>query len=248
MEIKMSKSENIGDIYHSETKYYRDRMSGGRMQFPDISIFYKTYPDADIIVLPELDLSQGESIWDVMQRRRSIRQYSQDAISIDDLAMLLWAIQGITAQRGDYNFRTSPSAGALYPIETYLMAKRIENVDQGIYHYDVYKHRLEVIKKGDFGIELTNAALEQDMIDNSALTFIWTAVLARSKWKYRERAYRYIYMDAGHICQNAYLAGEALGMGCCSIGAFFDDEVNSVIGIDGKSEISVYLCTIGKKR
>jgi hypothetical protein len=156
----MGKPENIGDIYHSDTKYYRDRMSGGRMQIPDISVFYKTYPSAEIIELPEPDLSQEEPIWDVIQRRRSIRQYSQDQ-SIDDLTILLWAIQGITAQRGDHSFRTSPSAGALYPIETYIMAKRIEDVDQGIYHYDVYNRRLEVVKKGDFGIELTHAALER---------------------------------------------------------------------------------------
>jgi len=244
----MSRLENIGDIYHSETKYYRDRTSGGRLIFPDISIFYKTYPNAEFVELPEPDLPQVKSIWDVIQNRRSIRQYSQDSISINDLTILLWAIQGITAQRGDYSFRTSPSAGALYPIETYIMVKRVEGLDQGIYHYDVYKHRLEIIKKGDFGAELAHSALDQDMVDRSALTFVWTAVLARTKWKYRERAYRYIYMDAGHICQNAYLAGEALGLGCCAIGAFFDDEVNSVIGVDGKSEISVYLCAIGKKR
>lgn len=243
----MGRSENIGDIYHSETKYHRDRSSGGRLVLPDISTFYKTYPNAEFIELPEPDLSLDKSIWDVLRNRRSVRQYSQDPISVNDLAILLWAIQGITAQRGNYSFRTSPSAGALYPIETYLMIKRVEGLGQGIYHYDVYKHRLELIKNGDFGAKLARAALDQDMVDKSALTFIWTAVLARTKWKYRERAYRYIYMDAGHICQNAYLASEALGLGCCAIGAFFDDEVNSVIGIDGKAEISIYLCTIGKK-
>ena len=85
------------------------------------------------------------------------------------------------------------------------------------------------------------------MLENAALAFIWTAVIERSKWKYRERAYRYIYMDAGHIGQNAYLAAEALGLGCCAVGAFFDDEVNAVIGVDGENETAVYLCSIGKR-
>jgi SagB-type dehydrogenase family enzyme len=240
--------DNIGDVYQLETKYYRNQMSGGRMQMPDISEFYKTYPDSEAISLPEPDLSSGESIWDVMRQRRSIRDYSSEEVSINELSILLWGIQGVTARRGNYAFRTSPSAGALYPIETYILVNRVNGLEPGVYHYNVLNHSLEVVKKGNFDAELTHAVLEQDMVTDSALTFIWTAVIARSKWKYRERAYRYIYMDAGHIGQNAYLSAEALGMGCCAIGAFFDDEVNSVVGIDGKSEIAVYLCSIGKKR
>jgi len=243
----MSKNINVGDIYHSETKYYRDRMSGGRMQLPDASVFYKTYPDAETISLPEPDLSSGDSIWDVIKQRRSIRNYSLEEASMNELSILLWAIQGVTTHRGTYAFRTSPSAGALFPIETYILINRVHGLEPGVYHYDVLKNRLEVLKKGNFGSELAHAALGQGMVTDSALTFIWTAVIARSKWKYRERAYRYIYMDAGHIGQNAYLATEALGMGCCTIGAFFDDEVNAVVGIDGKSEIAVYLCSIGRK-
>ena len=243
----MSRETNIGDRYHSETKYHRDRNLGGRSRLEKMPEAYKTYPGTETISLPEPTLSVGKFIWDVLSRRRSIRGYTSASVSVGELSQLLWAIQGVTAHAGQYALRTAPSAGALYPIETYVLVNRVNDLTAGIYHYDVRQHRLEVVKRGNFGADIAQAALGQGMLQQAALVFIWTAVVARSKWKYRERAYRYIYMDAGHIGQNAYLAAEALGLGCCAVGAFFDDEVGSIIGIDGEDEIAVYLCTIGKK-
>ena len=187
-------------------------------------------------------------MWDTLACRRSIRDYSSVAVSMAELSQLLWAIQGVTAHAGRYALRTAPSAGALYPIETYILVNLVSDLAAGIYHYDVRKHGLEVVRKGDFGAEIARAALGENMLKEAALVFLWTAVVARSKWKYFERAYRYMYMDAGHIGQNAYLAAEALGMGCCTVGAFLDDEVNSVIGIDGKDEVALYLCAVGKRQ
>jgi SagB-type dehydrogenase family enzyme len=244
----MSKEINIGDRYHSETKYHRDRSLGGGLRWEKIPETYKTYPGAETISLPEPTRSAGESIWDVFSRRRSIRDYTSAAVSMEELSQLLWAIQGVTAHAGDYALRTAPSAGALYPIETYVLVNRVSDLGAGLYHYDVRQHRLEVVRKGDFGSDIAQAALGQTFLQEAALVFLWTAVVARSKWKYRERAYRYIYMDAGHIGQNAYLAAEVLGLGACTVGAFLDDEVNSVIGIDGENEIAIYLCAVGKKR
>lgn len=243
----MSKQENIGDLYHSETKYYRDRMAGGRLRREEMPEAYKTYPDAETISLSEPNRSVGNPIWDILSRRRSVRDYSPRPISKEELSQLLWATQGVTARAGQYAFRTAPSAGALYPIETYVVVNRVNDLAEGIYHYDVRGHKLEVVRKGSFGEELAQASLGQGMLQEGAFAFVWTAIVARSKWKYRERAYRYIYMDAGHIGQNAYLAAEAMGMGCCTVGAFLDDEVNSIMGIDGKNEIAVYLCSVGKK-
>jgi SagB-type dehydrogenase family enzyme len=244
----MNKQVNIGDHYHSETKYYRDRNLGGGVRWAERSEPYKTYPGAEIVSLPEPTHSAEKSIWDVLAGRRSLRNYIPAAVSMEDLSQLLWGVQGVTAHAGQYALRTAPSAGALYPIETYVLVNRVDELAAGIYHYDVRQHRLEVVRKGSFGAEAAQAALGQGMLQSAALVLLWTAVIARSKWKYRERAYRYIYMDAGHIGQNAYLAAEALGLGCCTVGAFFDDEVNSLIGIDGKDEIAVYLCSVGKTR
>lgn len=243
----MNEERRIGDLYQSETRYHRERMSGGPLRWDEKPETYKTYPDAETIELPEPNLSAGKPIWDILSQRRSIRDYTSAPVSMETLSQLLWAIQGVTARMGPYALRSAPSAGALYPIETYVLVNRVANLDAGVYHYDVRQHRLEVVRKGDFGEEAARAGLGQEMLENAALAFIWTAVIERSKWKYRERAYRYIYMDAGHIGQNAYLAAEALGLGCCTVGAFFDDEVNAVIGVDGESETAVYLCSIGKR-
>ena len=244
----MSKTNNIGDRYQSETRYHRNDMSGGRLRPEEMPETYKTYPDAETVPLPEPTHSAGKFIWDILSVRRSIRDYSSAPVSLEKLSQLLWAIQGVTARLGRYALRTVPSAGALYPLETYILINRVSDLEAGIYHYDVRGHRLEVVRKGDFGSEVAQAALGQNMAQEAAFVLIWTAVVARSKWKYRERAYRYIYMDAGHIGQNAYLAAEALNLGCCTIGAFFDDEVDSIVGIDGKEEVAVYLCAVGNIR
>jgi SagB-type dehydrogenase family enzyme len=118
-------------------------------------------------------------------------------------------------------------------------------LQQGIYHFRPYAFDLELLKSGDFSRDLAQAALGQDMVAHAQATFIWTAVVERSKWKYRQRAYRYIYLDAGHIAQNLYLAGTASGLGICGVGALFDDAVNSLIGVDGREETIVYMATVG---
>lgn len=188
----------------------------------------------------------GDGVWEVMEQRRSKRDYTQGGLSLDLLSQLLWATQGITAQEGPYLFRTVPSAGALYPIETYLIVHRIEKLKPGIYHLDVPGFCLELLREGNFSREIVAAALQQSMAATASVVFIWTAVIRRSSWKYGARASRYIYLDAGHIGQNLYLAATALKLGCCTIGAFYDDKVNQIIGVDGKEETAIYLATIGK--
>jgi SagB-type dehydrogenase family enzyme len=190
----------------------------------------------------------GEGIWQVMEHRRSKRDYGRESLSFDLLSQLVWATQGITAREGPYLFRTVPSAGALYPIETYLIVHRIERLNPGIYHLDVARSSLELLREGDFSREIVEAALNQSMAASAAVVLVWTAVIKRSSGKYGERASRYIYLDAGHIGQNLYLAATALKLGCCTIGAFYDDKVNQVIGVDGKEETAIYLGIIGKPR
>jgi SagB-type dehydrogenase family enzyme len=198
------------------------------------------------IALGEPTNKGGEGIWEVMDRRRSRRDYSREGLSFDILSQLIWATQGITGREGPYLFRTTPSAGALYPTETYLIAHRIERLKPGIYHLDVPAFSLELLREGDCSREIAAAALHQSMAVTAAAVFVWTAVINRSSWKYGERASRYIYLDAGHIGQNLYLAATALKLGCCTIGAFYDDKVNQIIGVDGKEETAIYLAAVGK--
>ncbi|MHA2062004.1 MAG: SagB/ThcOx family dehydrogenase, partial [Candidatus Sifarchaeia archaeon] len=158
--------------------------------------------------------------------------------------------QGSTAkldtQFGPLFLRTAPSAGALYPCETYLCVRLVADLEPGIYHFRPHYFDLELLKEGDYSEEFSLAALNQKMVRSAHVTFVWTAVVERSKWKYLQRAYRYIYLDAGHIGQNLYLAAEALQLGCCTIGAIFDEEANKLIDdVDGINETVVYMATVG---
>lgn len=161
------------------------------------------------------------------------------------LSYLLWASTGIQRVEQGFAFRTAPSAGALYPIETYLMVHRVEQLEPGVYHYDILHHRLDLLTKGDCRGSIARAALDQSMCASAAVVFVWAGVFNRSKCKYGQRAYRYIYLDAGHIAENLALGAVSLGLGSCQIAAVYDDEVNSIIGVDGKKESVLYLSVVG---
>jgi SagB-type dehydrogenase family enzyme len=162
------------------------------------------------------------------------------------LATLLWAAQGITLSAPDYQFRSAPSAGALYPVETYLSIHNVSDLKQGVYHLNVLDFALEEIALDNSGQYLARAALDQAMVRRGAVLFIWTAIVLRAMWKYRNRCIRYIFMDAGHIAQNLQLAATAMGLGCCPIGAFYDEEINQILRIDGEEETAIYLAAVGK--
>ncbi|MDI7259612.1 MAG: SagB/ThcOx family dehydrogenase [Thermodesulfobacteriota bacterium] len=239
--------EGIGDLYHQETKYRREAMDRGGLDWanqpsPDKGF---SHPLKKFPIRP-IDQKGGKPLWETIAKRRSIREFSSQSITFSELSQLLWATQGITSKAWGYDFRACPSAGALYPIETYIIANRVEEISPGLYHYDVKKAELILLEEGNLGSELSRAGLGQEMLEEAACVFVWTAIIERSKWKYRERAYRYIYMDAGHIGQNLYLTATGLGLGCCTVGAFFDEEVDRLIGVDGKNEISIYLGAIGR--
>ena len=243
------KREAIGDLYHQETKYHRNTMPRGGLDWARQPSPYKEFPYTlrHFPIRPP-DQKGGKPLWEVIAQRRSIREFSHQSITFSELSQLLWATQGITSREWGFEFRAAPSAGALYPIETYLVVNRVEEIPPGLYHYNIKEAQLILLKEGHFGSDLSHAGLGQEMLEEASCVFIWTAIVERSKWKYRERAYRYIYMDVGHIGQNLYLATTSLNLGCCTVGAFFDEEVDRLIGVDGKREISVYLGAVGRPR
>ena len=167
---------------------------------------------------------------------------------MEQLSYLLWSSTGIQRIENSYEYRTAPSAGALYPIETYIVINNVKNIVNGVYHYNIKSHYLEEIKTGDFRLDITEAALNQKMCYNAAVVFIWTAIFNRSKCKYGERAYRYIYLEAGHIAENLALAAISLKLGSCQIAAFYDDEVNQIIDVDGIFESTIYLSALGCRK
>jgi len=164
---------------------------------------------------------------------------------MDDVSFLLWASTGVQRTERGYEFRTAPSAGALYPIETYLIVNNVEGLEKALCHYNIEAHALEELKVGNFTEKIAHAALEQKMCINAPVVLIWTAVFERSKWKYAQRAYRYVYLEAGHIAQNLAFAAIGIGLESCQIGAFFDDEVNQILEVDGADESAIYLSVVG---
>jgi SagB-type dehydrogenase family enzyme len=244
----MSKITGVGDKFQAETKYHREHMPRHFLDWSKKPSPFKDHENSlEIIQLPDPKFNVT-NIWETIMKRRSIRTYnSQNPLNLNILSNLLWATQGTTENIGEVKLRTTPSAGGLYPIETYLNVRLIENLQPGIYHFRPQFFDLEFLKSGDHSRSLSQASLHQKMVELAQITFIWTAIVERSKWKYLQRAYRYIYLDTGHIAQNLYLSAEALGLGVCGIGAFIDDEVAEIVGIDETEEIVVYLASVGWK-
>ncbi len=244
--MNQEERQGVGDIYQESTKYRRHAMPVRLLEISSRPSMYKTYSNpVKVVTLPEAERQGGMGLWDALLSRRSERRYAEKPMDLKTLSQLLWAIQGVTASMGSYLLRTAPSAGALYPIETYLVVNRVEELDQGVYHFQVPNACLELLSPGDYSGRTAAAALDQPIAAKASVVFIWTACVNRSKWKYDERAYRYIYLDAGHLCENLYLACAAMGLGCCAIGAFYDEEVNEILKVDGKEEMAVYLSSVG---
>ncbi len=240
--VKMS---DIGDRFQRQTKYEPGRMPGHRLAWEAKPDLYKEYSEAQRIELPSFQPSRGMSLDQALKDRKSVRDFQARPISKGQLAYMLWASTGIQRIEGGYEFRTVPSAGALYPIETYLIANDVRGLDAGIYHYSIRAHQLEQLRQGDFRQQIAAAALGQGMCATAAVVFVWSAMFERCKWKYGQRAYRYIYLDAGHITENLALAAISLNLGSCEIGALYDDQTNVILGVDGIEESTICMAVVG---
>jgi SagB-type dehydrogenase family enzyme len=238
---------NVGDDFQEGTKYRRGQQ-WTPLDWSKRPKTYKIYPSKKKIQLSLQFPEHSIPFVEVLKKRKSIRSYSSKALGINDLSFLLWASTGIQRKQRGYEFRTAPSAGALYPIETYLVVDNVQGLNRGLYHYGIASHALEELGLGSFVEQIAHAALDQEMCLEAPVTFVWTAVFERSKWKYKQRAYRYVYLDAGHIAQNLALSATSIGLGSCQIGAIFDEEINEIIGVDGLEESAIYLSVVGHPR
>ena len=192
--------------------------------------------------IPALNLEEA------IARRKSRRSYTGQKLSIDELSFLLWAMQGRReAGPAKHNFRTVPSAGCRHAIETYVAAFRVTGLKKAIYRYLPLDHALvEVVRHPDLEEKLTRATFGQSFCGNAAAILIWTAIPERMEWRYGEASYKVIALDAGHICQNLYLACENIGAGTCAIAAYDQEEIDQMLGVDGKDEFVIYLAPVGK--
>ena len=193
--------------------------------------------------LPSLDLR------DAIERRRSLRVYGQLPLSLEELSLLLWCTQGVKeVVPGLRTNRTVPGAGARHAFETTLLVNTVQGLRPGLYRFLAIEHGLLALPSPpDITPQFVAACRGQEHVRTCGVMFLWTAVTYRMTWRYGERGYRYLHLDAGHVCQNLYLTAEALGCGTCALAAFNDDDVNRLLGLDGVEQFAIYLATVGKK-
>lgn len=239
---------------HSLTDRIRDevdfRTTDQSRGFPPPPVQQAAAPGSRVIPLPDVDTWSIPAcdLLTAFARRQSRRTFTREPLSLDELAFLLWATQGV---RGIVNeaavLRTVPSAGCRHPFETYLAVMNVNELESGLYRYLPLDHAIVHVRAiANLPERLTAATRGQVFAGRSAVTFIWVAIPERTEWRYAEASYKVIAVDAGHVCQNLYLACEAIGAGACAIAAYNQALVDELVGVDGFDEIALYLAPVGK--
>jgi SagB-type dehydrogenase family enzyme len=241
---------SIGTEFIEKTKFqHLDRSDQSRnLPQPPLEMEYEASR-------PVIDLPASENIkirgFDLrlaIEGRRSIRNYSKEPLTTEELSYLLWVTQGVVKVAPGATFRNVPSAGARHALETYLLINNVRDIPEGMYRFLAIDHKLvDINSDPDIADRITQGCLGQDFIRESAVTFIWVADAYRMKWRYGERGYRYLHLDAGHVCQNLYLGAGSIDCGVCAIAAFSDDHMNDLLGLDGVKQFVIYVATVGKK-
>ena len=246
----------------AQVRAYRETLKSTFVRMPDILSdqrrgvarppVEKAYdPQASLIALPpptEVELRKP-SILDCIRDRKSRRQYTDQSLSLQELSFLLWATQGMRGGAADraHMFRTVPSGGARHPFETYLAVMRVDSLSQGIYRYLPVEHKLlYLFPVEDLPTELTVGTLDQPFVGRSAVTFVWSAIPYRCEWRYTIESKKLIAQDAGHMCQNLYLACESIGCGTVAIGAYHQQLMDRLLQLDGEDEFVVYMAPVGR--
>lgn len=208
---------------------------------------------APIVELPVPKTVQvGEvSVFEAISSRRSHRRFNPSPLTLNELAFLLWATQGVqrVVRDGVASLRTVPSAGARHPFETYLVVNRVTDLEPGLYRYLHLDHKLCFLRSDSaLPAKVTEACLGQEFVGQAAAVFTWTTVPYRTEWRYSVFSHKVIAIDAGHMCQNLYLACEAISAGTCGVGAYHQHKMDALLGVDGEDEFTIYVAPVGKVR
>ena len=245
-------AENIGQDFVRLTRYIYERESDQTLGVPRPDAIKVrsgeiiSLPAIGTLKMPEMPLAKA------IEQRRSVRKYSAVPLKQEELSFLLWASSWArdfrSTEQMEITFRNVPSAGSRHPLETFLDIRRVEGIKPGLYYYHPVKHCLILYDDSpEIATKIYEGCMFQEMIPTAAVNFILTAVPYRTVWRYGQRGYRYLYLDAGHIGQNIHLAAEAIDAGACMIGAFLDEAMNDAIGLDGIEEFVIYIASVGKK-
>lgn len=244
--VKLTKSRK----FHNDTKIHEFGPSAAAdYLWPEEwkKIYYKAYPRLDQIILP-IPSQRKYDLRNALLKRESNREFSKKAIKFLDLSDLLYYSMGIKniIKKNKSTKRTYPSAGARYPLEVYPLVLNVQGLKSAVYHYHLKTHSLEVILERPF-FKQTMKQFSQPWISTAALIFVISAVFDRTEMKYKDRGYRHIMAEYGHVAQNVYLMSTALGLSCCSIGGFVDDGLNKILDLDGRDESVVGVVVVGCK-
>jgi SagB-type dehydrogenase family enzyme len=241
----------IGQQFLEQTQYQYLGDSDQKRGLPQPPLELDREESGTIVTLPPPgDLPEfAVELRTAIERRRSKRTYADQPLSLVELSYLLWCTQGVKETIDTYaTLRTVPSAGARHAFETLLLVNNIQTLDPGLYRFSAMQHHLLKLKTAaGLAEEITRACWDQAQVKRSAVTFFWVAVPYRMTWRYGERGYRYLHLDAGHVCQNLYLAAEGIDAGVCAIAAFEDEKLNRALDLDGLDEFVIYLAAVGKK-
>ncbi len=253
---------SLSELYHENTKLhpltFQQMMPSSDFSRADLQAMsraYKLYPNLPRVKLPAIEgIDQnGRTFDEVLSSRRSVRDFADLELDLDDLSKILHQSYGITGElpgKGGFrqDLRSAPSAGALYPAEIYIAVRKVAGVEPGIYHYNVPHHEIELLIPGDPTEKIFEVCCGQEYVRQTSIVVLISGVLARTKLKYGERGYRYALLDIGHLGQNLYLSCASLELAVMTTCGFFDDEANKLLRIDGVDEAVMYVAFIGKRR
>ncbi|MBF0384991.1 MAG: SagB/ThcOx family dehydrogenase [Candidatus Omnitrophica bacterium] len=199
----------------------------------------------EVLIKLPIPKFQGITLEQAISSRRSQKDYTGRPISVEQLSQLLFAAYGVTGKDFDRPLRSAPSAGAIYPFEIYAAVNNVKEISPGIYKYDGLTHSLKFLRGGEFLREIISASYGQDFMEESSVVLILSVSPDKMIERYGQRGWRYLYMEAGHISENIYLEAVSLGLGSVSVGAFIDEQMDKVLGVDGIKEKVLYLQSVG---
>jgi SagB-type dehydrogenase family enzyme len=239
------------ELFHLNSSNVRSKPVDLALDYDHRPARFRRIAGARRLRLPRGHFRLEQRLGTAFRRRSSIRDFELRPLPIGHLSQVLFLGHGVRGTKvvdGETVFdRCSPSAGGLYPIELYVACQEVRRVADGIYHYDARYHMLEEVRRGRFHAQLADLTIGQEMIRSANLVVAMTARVDRTTWKYGLRGYRYVWLDAGHVGQNIYLAAGGLGLGAVTIGGFFDAEVDALLSLPDE-EVMIYLACVGQPR
>jgi len=249
-----SHEEPLWELFHENSKVGRYTQTPSkeevlsRMREFHESLPFEGYPRVD---LPHSFAPLSLSLEQAITARTSVRNFSHSELTLEQIATLFFYAYGVTRKNTDTSFprpfRAVPSGGALYPLEIFFHTASLKGHSSGIYHYNAAEHCLRHLRDGDDTQRISSALVQPELAQGASLIIFLTAIFERSIFKYGERGYRFILLEAGHVAQNLNLVANALGLGCVNIGGYFDREIDEYLELDGITHSTIYMVAIGEK-